>query len=123
MTEISNIFIQLDTNTSTNTNNDLIGDYFYVSDQQISASSGQAVTVAGPFCIDGPSIIELRLAATVNASSSVDDVDVRLYFDSTIVAESMVDDLEEPSNVVLFYRGRITSQTDIRIEIQSEGGS
>ena len=87
----------------------MFGDYFYVSDSLISASNREVITIAGPFCIDGPSIFELRFAATVDASSFIDDVDVRLYFGSTIVAESTIEDSEEPSNIVLFYRGRVAS--------------
>ena len=86
-------------------------------------SPREVINIAGPFCIESASILEVRFAATVDAISEVDDVFVSLFIDSSVVAESMINDAERPSNVALFYRGRIAPNTDVKIEMSSLGDS
>ena len=42
---------------------------------------------------------------------------VSLYLGEKVVAQAEVSDREEPSNLALFYRGKIDSKTDFRVEI------
>ena len=46
---------------------------------------------------------------------------LRLYLDEDVVAQTEIDDLEKPSNLALFYRGKIASKTNVRVEISSKG--
>ena len=55
-----------------------------------------------PFCVEGPSIIEFALTASVNI-----DTLVELQIDDVTVAEAEFSDLDGVSDISILYRGRV----------------
>ena len=74
-----------------------------------------------PFCIEGPTVLEVALIASFTVA--VNDVMVSLMVDSTVVAQSQMNDEMSPSNLSLIYRGEVVSEAQIMVVMTSESNT
>ena len=71
--------------------------------------------VLGPFCVNGPGVFEFFFNATIDREAM--DVEARLRVDSTTVAKANTGASNFPANLSLFYRARITGETEVELII------
>ena len=70
------------------------------------------------FCITGPSVFKFELA--VNPRDEVENFTVMLRINGVLVAQAIADDVSEPSNLALFYRGAIDDVSDVQVTVLAD---
>ena len=87
----------------------LIEDFFTVNETRIDTQASLNFEMYEvSFCIEGPSVIDFALA-----SSDIDAKDYKLVINNVTVAEAAFSDFDQPSNLSILYRGRITEDSQV----------
>ena len=96
----------------------LIEDYFNVNQDAINIGATTNFMLIDPFCIEGPSVLDFTLSASFDTDVSV--ISVELMVNSETVAQSSINDSEEPSNLSLIYRGKIAEDSQVVLVVMAE---
>ena len=91
-------------------------DYFSVVPADFPISAG-STDLAEPFCVQGGKTFEFKMQLT--ARDEVEDVYLRLYKDGVLVAQSGMDDAQEPSSLSLLYVETLAADSEFRVELSS----
>ena len=91
-------------------------DYFSVVNQDSPIAAGKQ-DLAPPFCVKGGKTFEFKMQLT--ARDEVEDVYLRLYRDDVLVAQSGMDDAQEPSSLSLLYVETLAADSEFRVEVES----
>ena len=91
-------------------------DYFSVVDQDSPIEAG-IQNLSTPFCVSAGKTFEFRMQLT--ARDEVEDVYLKLYKDDVMVAQSGMDDAQEPSSLSLLYVETLAADSEFRVELTS----
>ena len=102
----------------------LIEDFFTTNDTLLEFPNGDVNDLI-EFCV-GPGVLIFQIIYnpfSEDDRTRIANLETMLFINGIVVADSLVFDRQEPSNIKLFYEGVITEETEVKVTVNSSGDS